>query len=133
MNPLYSASFLHKTLGPLGKSPRDASRRRDGDSQGELWMVRCVTRAGRRSNLGLRGHFFSFFFFFREELCFPGQKDLDREVTGKEAISKIQVGTKKNPPKKTKKQDKKHFRCDNKREQRVPHTQELDLTSLCTC
>lgn len=78
-------------------------------------MVGCVTRAGRRSNLGLRGA------FFRKELCSHGQKELDREVTGKEALLKIQ-GEKKTC-----------FRCDNKREQRVLHTQEMDLTSLCTC
>lgn len=47
-------------------------------------MVGCVTRAGRRSNLGLRGA------FFRKELCSHGQKELDREVTGKEALLKIQ-------------------------------------------
>lgn len=115
--PTVFSRFSAQDTGALGKSLRDPSRRQDGDLLGKLWRVRCVTQDGRRSNLGLRGH------FSREEFYFPGQKDLDEEATGKEELFKIQ----------DEKNKKKHFRCDNQWEQRVLHTQEIYLTSLCTC
>lgn len=76
--PTVFSRFSAQDNQALRKSRRDARQRRDGDLQG------CVTRAGRPSNLGLRGA------FFRKELCSHGQKELDGEVTGKEALLKIQ-------------------------------------------
>lgn len=86
--PTVFSQFSAQDNQALRKSLRDARRRRDGDLQGELWMVGCVTRAGRRSNLGLRGHFSENNYVLMDKKNLTG-KLLERKHCWKSRVKKI--------------------------------------------